>query len=212
MAGRGSGSSTSAGTTRREVALNEVRVSVCHFSKWHPDIVHPLGWSSNCSLARELLMPKRTRIISDSANADIAAHLLQEVETQAVTANSSLQFLFQSDGIRVDAVPLRTLEGIQSAEDLYRHNYAKLSDRAIIEYNLALFLGQVMVEQLGCRWIIYPGKYYVFNRVVLKIPNEDRYVQPFLICHDLHRSKAAGSFSGTVLLTFAREMQKSAQP
>jgi hypothetical protein len=119
--------------------------------------------------------------------------------------------LFESDGISVTALP-KTLEGIQLAEDLYRQNYAKLSDPAIIEYNLALFLGQVMVEQLGCRWTIYGGKYHVFNRVVLKIPNEDRYVQPFLICHELHGSKAFGFMSGTVLVTFTREMQKSAQP
>lgn len=157
-------------------------------------------------------MPKRGRAISDAAKADLDVNRLHDVESQAVAASSSLQFLLQSDGIDVTTAPPTTLEGVQLVEDLYRQNYAKLSDPAIVEYNLALFLGQVMVEQFGCRWTIYRGKYHVVNRVVLKIPNEDRYVQPFLICHDLRRSRAFGSSSGTVLVAFAREMQKSAQP
>jgi hypothetical protein len=80
-------------------------------------------------------------------------------------------------------------------------------DRDQIERLLAIFLGQVLIEQQGGEWVFYRGKYHTVNPVVIKLPS-GKHVDVFGFCHDLYlANRVDGARTGEALVRFAQSAE-----
>lgn len=108
--------------------------------------------------------------------------------------------------------PPFTEEGLLQVEDLYRTNYAHLVNANEFEYQMGLFLGEVMFRSGLGNWTYYQGKYQVMDPIVIGLEGKQLFVQPLLFCRDLHQKRVIGSHSRRSLLEFVRQAEKNAQP
>jgi hypothetical protein len=157
-------------------------------------------------------MPKWVRRIKnkEAALSTLQAKQLTEVVAEAELCAEDLKFAFETSGIPITEPPDYTVDWLQKIEVMYRQNWQRLYDIALVERLIALFLGQVIVRTHGAKWAIYSGTHYVYSPIVVELPTIGKFVQPFLVCANLRQSQMPGVLSGSVLVTYAANLEKNA--
>jgi hypothetical protein len=151
---------------------------------------------------------RKAKLLGIGAPEVLKSELPRFIE-EASRAVEDLIFAFECEGVKVPQKPTLDEEGLSIVERLYRKCSRNLKDRELVERLMGLFLGEVAIALHGGRWVIYPGRYHVFNPFVIELAQGKRYVQPLLLCAGLaEKAQVQGARDGTALVSFVRDMEK----
>lgn len=168
-------------------------------------------------------MPKRVRkaeslgVTRANAHRHIGSSALNDIVEESGRALNDLQFVIQhtdfTGKLTADPQGLAIAEQFCRDTDAWNQRKDSFPDDTVHRL-IALFLGHVFKQtQLG-NWVVYGGKHHVFHPVVIQLESDpDKYVQPFLYCHDLRTNmNLRGARSGKSLTMLFNDPAKSATP
>ncbi|MBN72588.1 MAG: hypothetical protein CME32_25320 [Gimesia sp.] len=169
-------------------------------------------------------MPKwvnRMKQLSQSSQQAFKNRFLMETAEEAKTVANDIRFIMNNSGIKVQEELGFDDESLMEVEKFYRSSLKKsltvqqpptsLFVAEDFERQLALYLGQALVERSGGEWAEYQGKYHVVNPLTIKLPSR-KYVDVFLFCTKLHEKSVKGSESGQALVCFIKDADRLSIP
>ncbi len=118
---------------------------------------------------------------------------VEEIAAESDTVASDLPFLLESAGAHAISPLSLDKEGLKAAEKAYRSleqdfRASAGTARVQIERLLGIFLGRVLIEKRGGKWVFYQGRYHTLSPVVVRLPS-GKHLDVFGFCRDLYLDK-----------------------
>ncbi|MCY2965904.1 MAG: hypothetical protein NT069_20125 [Planctomycetota bacterium] len=147
---------------------------------------------------------------------DFSGVMVAEVADAAKKSADALKFVAESSGVCVGDTIAFSRSDLDRVEQIYRNLAGRQNGFVVIskldfEYQMGLFLGEVIRTTLGGEWSLYQGRFHCSKPVVVRL-SSGNFVDPFDFCAELSGKSVAGFLASTTLSQFVEGVDKLSFP